>query len=1010
MYRLFLIFVLISLGVRSSADEAESSESLVSYARDVAPILQRKCVACHREKQSEGGLSLETAAAVMRGGDSGASVVAKQLDESVLYARVSGAEEPIMPPEDNSVGAKPLTEPELDLIRRWILQGATVDAEVATTSLEVQPIPASIRDSFALAVSPDRQALAIARANRVELLDASTGELTGALVDPAIDQKGVADIDFIQAIDFSPSGDRIATGGYRTVRVWKRAFASIDLPPALQAAKGPVAVSPDRTRAAILNSLGDVELWEVNADAPSMTIRRSGAIATLVWQADATVVIADESGLVRVVDAAKGVVSNELKVDTAIDQVCQSSDGRFIAVLGVNRQLRLFDQLAAISPESLAGLSDCTAVAFVSPTVLAIGTASGKVMLMELPSGTIGHQFDQGDSVSALVANHEGSRLASGGASGVSKLWNVADGALVATLAGDPASELRIASLDDDIKRERSWSDRLNGQTAAIEELLKKEEEALAKVSEAREAAAKDLKAKQEQVASTQVMIDDSKKAIAAAGQRVESATKVVQTSESAIADAKQMIETITTELPRIEKQLTDASAEAKAAEAKVAEAMKQLAEAKAKVDLVAKQVEEKKTQLASQNQRNVDATKQRDEAKQEITKASAEMEQQKMQLAKHEEMLGKVKGEADTATKALAEREQALATAKTTRDVAAENVPRHKDKIRQRGNRLSAAEFRREELVTARQQMPRVAAILFAPQESLIAVVNGQGGAVMYDAESGHPVRRVADSQTGRLNSARAAFLSEEQLLVSSRFDAPSLVRTRPEWSLEYTLGGLQSDLIADRVTSLDFTTDGMSLAIGSGVPSRSGQVLIVDPTTGRVLRRYDELHSDTVLCLKFSPDDRMLATASSDKTIRLMDLQRNEVVGALDGHTHHVLSIAWNDDATKIASSSADGTIKTWDVVTSQREKTMVNIKDEITALAYLPGTTRVVSAAADGYVRIHETNNGGQVSAVAFGGDAQFAIELSPDAGRVFSSGHSGKVHVIASEGLKAIGDWE
>ena len=97
-----LLILVAPLFLSLAFAQQESAADAISYRRDIAPLLQRNCVACHRAKQAEGGLSLETPEALLVGGDSGSLLVAKDPDSSLLYARASGDEDPIMPPEDNT--------------------------------------------------------------------------------------------------------------------------------------------------------------------------------------------------------------------------------------------------------------------------------------------------------------------------------------------------------------------------------------------------------------------------------------------------------------------------------------------------------------------------------------------------------------------------------------------------------------------------------------------------------------------------------------------------------------------------------------------------------------------------------------------------------------------------------------------------------------------------------------------------------------------------------------------
>jgi mono/diheme cytochrome c family protein len=104
----------LGLVAAGTATEAEDA----SFRDKVAPILERRCIRCHGGSSPKGNLSLTTAAAMLKGGDTGAAVVPGEPAESLILDMIAG-DPPEMPQKD-----KPLSQQEVADIRRWIEQGA----------------------------------------------------------------------------------------------------------------------------------------------------------------------------------------------------------------------------------------------------------------------------------------------------------------------------------------------------------------------------------------------------------------------------------------------------------------------------------------------------------------------------------------------------------------------------------------------------------------------------------------------------------------------------------------------------------------------------------------------------------------------------------------------------------------------------------------------------------------------------------------------------------------------
>lgn len=83
-----------------AADAAPATAGAASYLRNVKPLFQQRCFACHGALKQQAGLRLDTAAAILRGGDSGPAIVRGDSAKSLLVARVTAMEKSErMPPE-----------------------------------------------------------------------------------------------------------------------------------------------------------------------------------------------------------------------------------------------------------------------------------------------------------------------------------------------------------------------------------------------------------------------------------------------------------------------------------------------------------------------------------------------------------------------------------------------------------------------------------------------------------------------------------------------------------------------------------------------------------------------------------------------------------------------------------------------------------------------------------------------------------------------------------------------
>jgi cytochrome c553 len=123
--------------VATAQEKPNVATSVLTFDKDVRPLLQAKCWPCHGEDVRKGELALHTPAGVRKGSESGPVVVPGQSAKSRLFELVRDGE---MPPDKKN----PLTNTEVELLRRWIDGGAKFENDAGikpeVTQHDVVPI------------------------------------------------------------------------------------------------------------------------------------------------------------------------------------------------------------------------------------------------------------------------------------------------------------------------------------------------------------------------------------------------------------------------------------------------------------------------------------------------------------------------------------------------------------------------------------------------------------------------------------------------------------------------------------------------------------------------------------------------------------------------------------------------------------------------------------------------------------------------------------------------------
>ena len=295
----------------------------VVFEKDILPILQRSCLACHSASERQGDLVLETPDAMRKGGDAGPAIVPGRGAESLLLTLASHQQEPLMPPSGNDVNAKPLTAEELGLLRLWIDQGARGTGGVAMPSPKPwQSLPDAIGPVYGVVLSVDGQYAPATRANQLFIYHVPTGKMVTNLVDPAIGSP-VAHRELIQSLALSVDGDLLASGGFREVKLWRRPS---DVQLANLAAGGPVtamAVSPDGKRLATTGANHSVRLWNAESGQPGATMTgHSDFVTALRFTPDGSqVVSSSQDQTIRIWNTEDGSPAGTIETTAIVNAV-----------------------------------------------------------------------------------------------------------------------------------------------------------------------------------------------------------------------------------------------------------------------------------------------------------------------------------------------------------------------------------------------------------------------------------------------------------------------------------------------------------------------------------------------------------------------------------------------------------------------------------------------------------------------------------------------------------------